>query len=407
MHHIDSLIINDFSYDLPEEKIARFPLANRDASKLLIYNKGNISENIFSNIGSYLPPESLVVFNNTRVINARMEFHRKTGARIEIFCLEPIAPFTEMQKAFGHKKQVTWKCLVGNARRWNDTTVEKTITVNGSRVTLTARKLEQRDDSFVVQFEWTPEHFTFSEIVEQFGIIPLPPYLHRKADKNDEIRYQTIYASVNGSVAAPTAGLHFTGKVLGKLQARNIFTENLTLHVGAGTFKPVSSQRISDHQMHTEQIIITINTLRNLIASSGKIISVGTTSLRTLESLYWYGLKITKNPGKVLPFAIMQWEPYENLPDPDISYETALKAIENSMTERNADTLYGSTQLMIIPGYRIRSSQILITNFHQPQSTLLLLIAAFIGNDWEKAYAYALENNFRFLSYGDSCLFIR
>lgn len=397
--------IEDYNYSLPENKIAKYPLKQRDLSKLLIINKGKISESTFKNIPEILPKNSFLLFNETRVIQARLIFKKITGATIEIFCLEPLKPTNDFQIALQQKPPVLWKCMVGNARRWKDGPLETKIKIKEKDVKLYANVEEKLTDAFLITFSWEPEDISFADILENSGLTPLPPYLHREAEISDKKRYQTIYAKLDGSVAAPTAGLHFTNSVLEKINRKGYDTDNLILHVGAGTFKPVSSDTIGDHEMHTEQIQVQYSTLKHLLHSINKnIIPVGTTSMRSLESLFWMGLRLKIN---LEPFnGVSQWDPYK-LPIPEnFSSEDALNLLINKLEENNESSLKGETQLIIAPGYKFRFANGLITNFHQPKSTLLLLVSALAGENWRKAYDYALKNNFRFLSYGDSCLFI-
>lgn len=399
--------IADFDYNLPEERIAKFPLEVRDASKLLICERDQVSQDVFSHVADHLPAGSLLVFNETKVIQARLVFRKETGARIEIFCLEPVEPHTDFQLAFQERNRLTWKCFVGNSKRWKSGELELNIEVNGQAVALKAERISRSEESSLVSFYWDNPGFTFSEILENSGMTPIPPYLNRQPVESDKSRYQTIYAHNKGSVAAPTAGLHFTDKVFNSLQKKGISETKVTLHVGAGTFKPVVSQTVGEHVMHFEKIIISKATIMDLLKiQPGKIIAVGTTSVRTLESLYWYGLKLmnTKSPPKEI--YIEQWDPYsydqEDLPETSV----VLKAILDYMEKEGLDHLSGSTQLMILPGYKYRIIKGMITNFHQPKSTLLLLVAAFLGDKWKEVYQYALDHDFRFLSYGDSCLFL-
>ena len=406
MNQLSSILIKDYDYPLPAERIAKFPLADRDQSKLLIYKNGKLSQDIFSQIHKHLPGNSLILFNETKVIRARLPFIKDTGAKIEIFCLEPVSPVSEIQMAFQQTKCVVWKCFVGNAKRWKTGQLKLSIPDGDSTMVLSAEKAGTMDQSVLVKFSWYPPEKTFAEILEKAGLVPLPPYLGREAVEEDKTRYQTIYAHYDGSVAAPTAGLHFTETVLQNLAKKNISTDKLILHVGAGTFKPVSSDKIIDHEMHTEKIIIRKSTIEKLLNSkSEKIVVVGTTTLRTLESLYWYGVKLLLDGS--CNFFIDQWDPYQNKYRVKLQVHKILEAILNEMDARKINELQGKTQLMIAPGYEFKIADILITNFHQPKSTLLLLVSAFIGNDWLKAYQYALNNDFRFLSYGDSCLFFK
>jgi S-adenosylmethionine:tRNA ribosyltransferase-isomerase len=401
--HPKHISIEDYNYPLPEDKIAQFPVKQRDKSKLLISNNGNIEESIFDRLTDFIPSNSLMVFNNTKVIRARMQFKKATGAKIEIFILEPLSPTKEIQNAFQVKGECEWICLVGNAKKWKEGNLSLSLEHQGKEFVLNAEKIEAIGSSFRIRFYWEPAHLTFSDILMANGSIPLPPYMKRDTTKEDVERYQTIYAEHQGSVAAPTAGLHFTDKVMAKLSENNITEAFVSLHVGAGTFKPVSSEKIEDHEMHIEQVVIHKKLVKQLIDfQNKKIIAVGTTTTRTLESLYWFGLRIIKN--KDVSFHIKQWEPYEN-EDSNISTIESLNAILNYMNENNLEEIHGDTQIIIAPSYKFKVIDILITNFHQPKSTLLLLVSAFYGENWRKTYKYALENNFRFLSYGDSCVF--
>lgn len=405
MNKYKNILIDEYTYELPSERIAKYPLEKRDESKLLIYKNKSISEDNFKNIDKYLQENSLLVFNNTKVIQARLIFHKETGARIEIFCLEPIAP-ADFSLAFQQTGKCKWKCIVGNLKKWKDENISLYFKHNNKEYILTATKIDSNNSSQYIEFSWNNTELTFSEVLEAIGEIPIPPYLNREAEASDKERYQTIYSKHNGSVAAPTAGLHFTDNVFDKLKNKKIDFAELTLHVGAGTFKPVKSQTIGEHEMHTEHIYINRNTLQQLINNIGKITVVGTTSVRTLESIYWLGVKIIENNNiKPEELTISQWEVY-NL-NQNISTLSALSAVLKYMIDKNRETLPSTTQIIIVPSYRFRVINYLITNFHQPKSTLLLLIAAFIGDDWKKIYDYALNNNFRFLSYGDSCLLMK
>lgn len=397
--------IEEYNYPLPDERIAKFPLERRHLSKLLYLKGNNISEKVFYDIPGLIPEKSLLVFNETKVIQARLLFKKPTGASVEIFCLEPVEPVNDFQLAFQQKPPVVWKCLVGNAKRWKSGTLESTVTVNGKTVLLKAEKVKQLSDSFLISFEWTPAETLFSDVLEASGMIPLPPYLHREPVESDKERYQTVYARLNGSVAAPTAGLHFTDEIIENLKERDIISEKVTLHVGAGTFKPVSSETIDKHEMHTEKVIVKKNTLVNLLNHIGNpVIPVGTTSMRTIESLFWMALKI--NLGVTLNFEVDQWDPYKLSVPNDFDIKTALRLLIDTLEKNNLEELKGETRLMIAPGYEFKLATGLITNFHQPKSTLLLLVSALIGEKWKEAYDFALNNNFRFLSYGDSCLFL-
>jgi len=403
MHPKEISILN-YNYPLPDNRIAQHPVDNRDQSKLLISKNGIIEESTFENIGEFLPPDSLIVFNDTKVIRARMQFKKETGARIEIFILEPIYPTKEVQNAFQITEGCQWKCLIGNAKKWKSGKLKLKVEFQGNIVELFAEKKEAIGNSFRVIFSWNPKDLTFSDILIANGSIPLPPYMKRDTNKEDIERYQTIYAKHQGSVAAPTAGLHFTENVMHKLKNKNIKENYVSLHVGAGTFKPVSSEQIKDHEMHTEQVVIRKNLVEDLLKYQTKnIIAVGTTTTRSLESMYWYGCKLIADENA--EFHIKQWQPYEN--NNDISTKQSLEAILNFMNNNNIDEIHGDTQIIIAPSYTFKIVNILITNFHQPKSTLLLLVSAFYGEQWRKSYDYALENNFRFLSYGDSCLFYK
>jgi S-adenosylmethionine:tRNA ribosyltransferase-isomerase len=395
--------IRDYDYLLPEERIARYPLANRDASKLLYYRKGEITERRFQEIAGFLPEKSLLVFNETKVIQARLVFHKETGARIEIFCLEPVKPVSEFQMAFGSRPPVIWKCLVGNAKRWRHGNLELKMDIEGETILLKAEMLEKIEGAFLVEFDWDPHDKTFSEILEHTGLTPLPPYLNREAEASDRDRYQTIYARSDGSVAAPTAGLHFTDPVFRQLAQHQIASTKVTLHVGAGTFKPVIASSIADHEMHAEKTVVSLETLKVLQKHyPDPVIPVGTTSMRTLESLYWLARRIVDKKQ----LKVMQWDPYEESSKIELTIPEALQVLIDYLEERKLEALKTETQLMIAPGYTFKICDGIITNFHQPKSTLLLLVSALIGSDWKKAYNFALEHDFRFLSYGDSCLFL-
>ncbi|MBC7937034.1 MAG: S-adenosylmethionine:tRNA ribosyltransferase-isomerase [Rhizobacter sp.] len=396
--------ISDYAYDLPEDRIALHPLEQRDASKLLIYKDGNISQDIFSEMSVYLPPSTLLVTNNTKVINARILFKKPTGATIEIFCLEPQGNINEYSTVMSATTQSTWKCLVGGAAKWKNELLEKNITINKEPVVLKAEMLEKLTGAYSIKFSWTPARYSFAAIIEAAGDTPLPPYIKRSVDAEDVTRYQTIFAVQEGSVAAPTAGLHFTSELFEKLYQKNIERANVTLHVGAGTFKPVKAPTMQEHEMHAEYIDVDIKTIDQLNAKAGNIAAVGTTSCRTIESLYWLGVKTLLDPA-IKNISIRQWDVYEEpLLSSHIKATAALEALIAWMQKNNQQTLFTQTQLMIAPGYRFRMTDMLITNFHQPQSTLLLLVAAAIGNNWKKMYDHALKNDFRFLSYGDGNL---
>ena len=405
---ITTISIEDYFYNLPTERIAKFPLDERDSSKLLIYKNKIIEKSRFFEIDKYIPKNSLLIFNETKVVQARIIFQKESGAKIEVFCLEPVEPSNEIQIAFQQKSASVWKCFVGNSKRWKSAKLIKKILHYGNEYLLSAERKTRNDGVSLVEFSCEPQLLSFSQILETSGLVPLPPYLNREAEESDKIRYQTVYAKNNGSVAAPTAGLHFTDNVFRKLKNKNISFEKLTLHVGAGTFKPVVSKTISEHEMHTEKILIKRKTIESILFDhTRKIIPVGTTTVRTLESLYWFGVKLIVQKDEKINFSISQWEPYSKELNCGISRKAALETILCFMGNNSIDTLYGETKLMIAPGYDFKIADGIITNFHQPKSTLLLLVSALIGDDWKKAYEFAMNNDFRFLSYGDSCLFFR
>ena len=406
--------IADYNYDLPDERIAKFPLAERDASKLLIYNQGKVSEDVFSSLPKYLPTGALMVFNNTKVIQARLHFRKSPsvsngvevqGALIEVFCLEPALP-NDYQLNFSQKGSVQWYCLVGNLKKWKEGKLLRTIEMpNGEQVTLACERMGLHGTSHIIEFSWNG-NYTWAELLDAVGELPIPPYLNRETQESDKTTYQTVYSKIKGSVAAPTAGLHFTERVLADLDAHGIEREELTLHVGAGTFKPVKSEHIADHQMHTEYISVRRHTLERLIVHDAKAIAVGTTSVRTLESLYYMGLKVMKNPELTEEeLHVSQWEPYEGEVQ-NVTSEASLQALLDWMKRHELNVLHSSTQIIIAPGYEYKIVKMLVTNFHQPQSTLLLLVSAFVKGDWRRIYDYALAHDFRFLSYGDSSLLI-
>ena len=396
--------IAEYNYHLPDEKIALFPLEKRDASKILIYKNGNIQESVFGNIDEYIPENSLLVFNNTKVINARLRFSKSTGSIIEIFCLEPYGEINEYSTAMNREGKAEWKCFIGGASKWKEEYLEKKFTVNNQSITLQARIVEKISDAYIVSFSWEPANISFAEILETAGDVPLPPYIKREAEKEDNARYQTIYAKEEGSVAAPTAGLHFTDEVFGKMTAKNIDKEYITLHVGAGTFKPVKAELMQDHEMHTEWIDVSVDSIKNISANLSMIIAVGTTSLRTIETLYWLGVKAHLQPDTE-KLELGQWDVYEEkLAAAALTPLQSLNALTEWLIKNKKQRLFTQTQLLITPGYTFKIAKCLITNFHQPQSTLLLLIAAAMGDKWKEAYDYALKNEFRFLSYGDANL---
>jgi S-adenosylmethionine:tRNA ribosyltransferase-isomerase len=406
MNDPGNLQISDFDYPLPAGKIAQYPLSNRDASRLLVYRDGLITDDRFSNIVGHLPKNCLLVFNNTRVIHARLIFRKPTGGQVEIFCLEPLRPTAEIQAAFQQQGECTWKCLVGNMKRWKSGQLVLEHTLGNVVYRLQANMSGAcGDGTFEITFKWDPSEKSFSGILELMGLIPLPPYISRSAEITDNERYQTIYAKHEGSVAAPTAGLHFTSALMDQLAAAGIKTGQVTLHVGVGTFKPVTTEHIRDHEMHHEKIAVSRDLIETLCKAPGTpVFAVGTTSARTLESLYWAGVNIIANGRDALP-VIAQWAPYQPNPAGHISTGESLAALLEWMKARDLEEFSGETRLLIAPGYRFRLISGIITNFHMPQSTLLLLIAAMIGENWRKAYAHALQHDYRFLSYGDSCLF--
>ncbi len=398
------ITINDYDYALPEDKIAAHPLVNRDASKLLVYKYGNIEETTFANIDVHIPTGSLLIFNNTKVINARVKFAKITGAIIEIFCLEPYGTITDYSSIMNKKDVVQWKCLVGGAAKWKEEILEKEFFIGAEKIILSAKKIEKITEAFIIEFTWQPNQFTFAEIIEAAGNVPLPPYIKRQTIEEDTSRYQTIFATHDGSVAAPTAGLHFTETIFEKLQRKNIAKTFVTLHVGAGTFKPVKADTMEAHEMHAEYIDVDIKSIEEIKNSLGKIVVVGTTSLRTIETLFWLGVKVHQDKT-TQDLNLLQWDVYDDkLSNTTLTALTALDALLFWMAENKRQSIFTQTQILIAPGYTFRIANMLVTNFHQPRSTLLLLVAAAIGNDWKKMYDYALQHDFRFLSYGDGNL---
>ena len=396
--------IKDYNYELPDERIAKYPVAQRDHSKLLIYNKGEISEDMFYNISKYLPAGSLMVFNNTRVIHARIHFKKSTGALIEVFLLEPARPY-DYELMFQTRGACSWLCMVGNLKKWKEGQLSRKFNINGHEIVLSATRGKAQGTSHWIDFSWNDTEVTFTDILEAVGELPIPPYLNRESQESDNVTYQTVYSKVNGSVAAPTAGLHFTDNVLNAIDAHGIEREELTLHVGAGTFKPVKSEDISGHDMHTEYICVKRSTIENLIKHNASAIAVGTTSVRTLESLYYIGARLDKQPEAAeSQLHITQWEPYDT--HPTIQPVDALQNIVDYLDRNGLNAIHCSTQIIIAPGYDYKIVKMLVTNFHQPQSTLLLLVSAFVHGDWKKIYDHALKHDFRFLSYGDSSLLI-
>lgn len=403
-NHLNYKEINilEFDYPLPNERIAKYPLEKRNTSKLLIYNNQNISTSSFSSIVNQLYTDDLLVFNNTKVIQARLHFKKATGATIEVFLLNPHVP-EDYQQAFSSTSETQWNCVIGNLKRWKGETLN--IDIPELKTTLSAQFIRRTDDGALVNFIWNNSEIYFSQIIEACGKVPIPPYLNRDPMEEDKSRYQTVYAKPEGSVAAPTAGLHFTQSILGSLAEKGINASEVTLHVGAGTFKPVKSQTIGEHEMHTEQLYVPKSLVDNLINCKGKVVSVGTTSMRTLESLHWLGVKLITEKKFTQNTIIEQWDGY-NL-NQEISALESLSAISQYMKSSRIDHISAKTRMIIVPGYSFRIVDVLITNFHQPRSTLLLLVAAFIGDDWRKVYQYAIENGFRFLSYGDSSILFK
>ena len=402
MTDIKNISIDEYDYPLPEERIAKYPLAERDASKLLVLKDDKIQASQFKHIGDYLPPKALLVFNETKVIRARLQFQKETGSHIEIFCLEPDDDY---QIAFSSASPVRWKCLVGNSKRWREGTLQMTLHAEGREIVLTAERIKKNDQYSEIEFSWKPSELPFATVLEAAGEIPLPPYLHRDAEPEDRDRYQTVFARYDGSVAAPTAGLHFTKPLLEQLKSNGFDLDEVTLHVGAGTFRPVATATIGEHAMHSETIIVRKSLIQNLINHlDGNIIPVGTTSTRTLESLYWIGMMLAEQGLSLRDLHVNQWYPYEA--HPSLSTKDALQKIIDYLDLHQLTRLEASTSLMIAPSYKMKVISGLITNFHQPKSTLLLLVSALIGEQWKNVYRFALDNGFRFLSYGDSCLFL-
>ena len=398
---VEDINIEDYNYGLPDERIAKYPLPQRDHSKLLVYRNGEISEDRFFHLNHYLSGNSLLVFNNTKVIQARMRFRKDTGAQIEIFCLEPRDP-ADYAQAFVQNKSCTWLCLIGNSKRWKGGKLSCVI----GNTSFSAERVESFGDTHLVRFEWNNPSLSFAEILEKHGELPIPPYLNRKTEENDKETYQTVYSKIKGSVAAPTAGLHFTEPVFDSLKSKNIDLEELTLHVGAGTFKPVKSETLAEHEMHTECISVKKSTLVKLLENQGRVFAVGTTSVRTLESLYYIGAILEqKTPMNPYNLSVSQWFPY-NEENNKISTKQALENIVDYMDREGLENLSAHTQILIAPGYKFKVVNGIITNFHQPKSTLLLLISAYMNGNWQSIYNYALGNDFRFLSYGDSSLLI-
>lgn len=411
MKDFEAIRTIDYNYNLPDERIAKFPLTKRDSSKLLIYNSGKISHNLFTSLPEHLPSGALMVFNNTKVIQARLHFRKEPaggpksqGALIEIFLLEPVSP-ADYQLMFTQTEECTWHCLVGNLKRWKEGSLKKNISIGTKEICVTAERIESTNNGHIIKFRWNG-NVTFAELLEATGEIPIPPYLNRESQESDKTTYQTVYSKIKGSVAAPTAGLHFTDTVLANLDSHNIEREELTLHVGAGTFKPVKSENIAGHEMHTEYIVVKKSTIEKLIAHNGEAIAVGTTSVRTLESLYYIGVYLSTHPdASEEEMHVQQWTPY-NSENNKLTTIESLHYILDYLNNHNLDSLKTSTCIIIVPGYKFHIVKMMVTNFHQPQSTLLLLVSAFVNGNWREIYKYALENDFRFLSYGDSSLLI-
>jgi S-adenosylmethionine:tRNA ribosyltransferase-isomerase len=404
--NVRALRIADYDYPLPDERIAKHPLVEREQCKLIYYKGGVIEERRFWEVPALLPDKTTLIYNNTRVINARLRFRKETGSMIEIFCLEPVAP-RDYEQIFQTTGHCVWQCLVGNSKRWKQGSLTQTVTIDGKQVTLAATRGEQRGNAWEIAFDWDNNDCTFTDVLDAIGEIPIPPYLNRGTEESDSTDYQTVYSHIDGSVAAPTAGLHFTDEVLAECDARGITRREITLHVGAGTFQPVKSEHIGDHPMHYEFISVPRSVIQDIIKAPGPIIAVGTTSVRTLESLYYIGQILEENPdADEETLTVTQWMPYTT--PCQISTQKALQNIVDYLNRHHADTYMGSTQLMIAPGFEYRIVSGMITNFHQPQSTLLLLVAAFVGNDqWRTIYVYALAHDFRFLSYGDAQLLLK
>ncbi|MEA4850370.1 MAG: S-adenosylmethionine:tRNA ribosyltransferase-isomerase [Paludibacter sp.] len=399
------IYIDEYNYPLPDERIAKYPLTKRDASKLLVYKNGEITESVFSSISDFLPHNALLVYNNTRVIQARLLFKKDTGAHIEVFCLEPLQP-ADYAQSLGSTTECVWKCMIGNLKKWKEGKLSKQIELAGEKCTFTAERLQTEGNTHCVKFSWDNAAIHFADILENAGELPIPPYLHRKTEESDLTTYQTVYSKIKGSVAAPTAGLHFTEDVFEGLKPKQITIEEVTLHVGAGTFQPVKTRDIAEHHMHTEVISVQRSTIENLLKQLGNIVAVGTTSVRTLESLYYIGSSPLNPPkGDLHVLHVDQWAPYQT--KDKLTTREALQNIIDYLETNNLTTLHAETQIMIKPGYKFRVVDGMITNFHQPKSTLLLLVSAFVGGNWKQIYDYALENDFRFLSYGDSSLLLK
>ncbi len=406
LKQVTGISTSDFAYELPDEKIAKYPLAERDQSKLLVWKNGRIQDAQFRNLPDYLPANSLLVFNNTKVIRARLHFLKETGAKIEVFCLDPVDP-ADYQIAFQTTQSCIWKCMIGNQKKWKGERLRKIIHIDETEIELYAEQTDPENNKNLIRFSWNNPEFEFSRVIEHAGSLPIPPYLNRETELSDLERYQTVYSKIKGSVAAPTAGLHFTEKVFNHLKDDGHELAELTLHVGAGTFQPVKSETISGHEMHSEHFYIRRDFINQLLHHSGKTIAVGTTSVRTLESLYWLGVQVINNPETdIADLKVSQWEAYQE-GENNIQDKEALNALIKLLDKHQTDFLSASTQIIIAPGYRFMIVDGMITNFHQPQSTLLLLISAYLDNEWRTIYEHALVNNYRFLSYGDSNLYLK
>ena len=401
--NLETIYIDDYNYSLPDERIAKYPLPQRDASKLLVYKNGAISESVFSKLSAFMPQNALMLYNNTRVIQARLEFFKSTGARIEVFCLEPIAP-RDYAMALASSNTCVWKCMVGNLKKWKEGSLTKKLHVGQLCFDLHAELLETDANTHNVRFSWDNADVCFADILENAGELPIPPYLHRQTEESDMVNYQTVYSRIKGSVAAPTAGLHFTDAVFESLKLKKTQFAELTLHVGAGTFQPVKTNDVAEHTMHNELISVSKQTIQQLLDKNGPVVAVGTTTVRTLESLYYIGVKLGQQPTADA-LKVNQWEAYENLTT--ITTQQALQNIVDYLTVNKQDMLHADTQILIRPGFQFRLVDAMITNFHQPKSTLLLLVSAFVGPDWRKIYDFASSNDFRFLSYGDSSILFR
>lgn len=405
MYNPPEIKISNFDYPLEEENIAKYPLSERDKAKLLFLTSDKkIEEKYFYDLPEMLDSNTFLILNDTKVVHARLLFQKESGSVIEIFCLEPMNK--DIQLAYAQKGSCEWKCLIGNNKKWKQETISSSFVDKENQLTLTAKRLYQENETWIVEFSWDREDLSFAEVLQYMGHVPLPPYLKRKDEESDKEDYQTVYAHQEGSVAAPTAGLHFSENTFKQLADKGVKTCFVTLHVGAGTFKPVSTETIDRHVMHTEQIVLKKENIEELLANLDKrVMCVGTTSVRTIESLYWHGVKVLKNGNRYSEIDVKQWDPYQE--ECRISAKESLQAILESMEQENRNVLIGQTQLMIAPGYEYRIVDAMITNFHQPKSTLLLLVSAMIGEDWKRVYQFALENNYRFLSFGDACMFTK